>query len=151
MRGVTVTPGYWQRDGVSAEAFTDDGWLRTGDIGHLDEDGFLHLTGRIKEIVIRGGENIAPIEIENVAYRHTGVKEAAVFGVPDDSMGEELAMVCHPRPGHTLTEAQLRHHLGQTLPAFKVPKYIVISEDPLPRNASEKIHRLALRNGFVAS
>jgi long-chain acyl-CoA synthetase len=151
LRGVTVTPGYWRRDELNAEAFTDDGWLRTGDVGHLDEDGFVHITGRIKEIVIRGGENIAPIEIENVAYRHRGVKEVAVFGVPDDAMGEELALVCHPGPGHTFTEAELRDHLGRTLPGFKVPKYIVISEQPLPRNASEKIHRLALRNDFVAS
>jgi long-chain acyl-CoA synthetase len=153
MRGVTVTPGYWRRDDLNTEAFTDDGWLRTGDVGHLDEDGFVHITGRIKEIVIRGGENIAPIEIENVAYRHSHsrVKEVAVFGVPDDAMGEELAMVCHPRPGQTITEAELRDHLGQTLPGFKVPKYIVISEEPLPRNASEKIHRLALRHDFVAS
>jgi long-chain acyl-CoA synthetase len=150
MRGVTVTPGYWRRDDLNAEAFTDDGWLRTGDVGHVDEDGFVHITGRIKEIVIRGGENIAPTEIENVAYRHRGIKEAAVFGVPDDAMGEELAMVCHPRPGQTITEAELRNHLGQTLPGFKVPKYIVISDEPLPRNASEKIHRLALRNDFVA-
>ena len=78
------------------EAFTSDGWLRTGDLGNVDDNGFLHITGRIKEIVIRGGENIAPIEIENAAYRHPSVKEVAVFGVPDDDMGEELAMVCHP-------------------------------------------------------
>ena len=128
VRGVTVTPGYWERDDLNAEAFTHDGWLRTGDVGHLDEDGFVHITGRIKEIVIRGGENIAPIEIENVAYRHPGVKEAAVFGVPDDTMGEVLVMVCHPRPGATLSEGELRGHLRQVLPAFKVPKYIVISD-----------------------
>ena len=149
LRGVTVTPGYWQRDDLTAAAFTEDGWLRTGDIGHLDEDGFLHITGRIKELVIRGGENIAPAEIENVAYRHDAVQEAAVFGVPDEAMGEELAMVCHPRPGAVLTEQQLRQHLRQGLPAFKVPKYIAMSDTPLPRNASEKIHRLALRDRFL--
>lgn len=149
LRGVTVTPGYWQRDDLNQDAFTTDGWFRTGDIGHLDKDGFLHVTGRIKEIVIRGGENIAPIEIENVAYRHPTVQEVAVFGVPDDSLGEELALVCYPRPGTTLTEEVLREHLRQTLPTFKVPKYITISTSPLPRNSSEKIHRLALRNSFV--
>ncbi len=151
LRGVTVTPGYWQRDDLTAAAFTDEGWLHTGDIGHLDEDGFLHVTGRIKELVIRGGENIAPAEIENAAYRHNAVQEAAVFGVPDDAMGEELAMVFHPRPGTVLTEQELRQHLRGALPAFKVPKYIVMSDTPLPRNASEKIHRLALRNGFLTS
>jgi long-chain acyl-CoA synthetase len=151
LRGVTVTPGYWQRDDLTQEAFTHDGWLRTGDLGHVDDDGFLHITGRIKEIVIRGGENIAPIEIENVAYRHPSAKEVAVFGVPDDLMGEELAMVCHPQPGSSLTEDELRAHLSNSLPTFKVPKYLALSDEPLPRNASEKIHRLALRNSFVAN
>jgi long-chain acyl-CoA synthetase len=149
LRGVTVTPGYWQRDDLTQEAFTPDGWLRTGDLGNMDDDGFLHITGRIKEIVIRGGENIAPIEIENVAYRHPLVKEVAVFGVPDDLMGEELAMVCHPQPGSVLNEDELRAHLRNALPSFKVPKYLAMTDEPLPRNASEKIHRLALRNSFV--
>jgi long-chain acyl-CoA synthetase len=151
LRGITVTPGYWQRDDFTREAFTPDGWLRTGDLGKVDDDGFLHITGRIKEIVIRGGENIAPIEIENVAYRHPSVKEVAVFGVPDDAMGEELAMVCHPQPGSGLTEDELHAHLLHALPTFKVPKYLALTDDPLPRNASEKIHRLALRNSFVAN
>ena len=150
LRGVTVTPGYWDLDDMTREAFTIDGWLRTGDLGHLDEDGFLHITGRIKEIVIRGGENISPIEIENVAYRHPAVKEVAVFGVADDAMGEELAMVCHPQPDAALTEDDLREHLRISLPAFKVPKYITLTDAPLPRNASEKIHRLALRRSYVA-
>jgi long-chain acyl-CoA synthetase len=151
LRGVTITPGYWRRDDLTEEAFTPDGWLRTGDLGNIDDDGFLHITGRIKEIVIRGGENIAPIEIENVAYRHPSVKEVAVFGVADDLMGEELAMVCHPQPGSALTEDELRAHLRNALPTFKVPKYLALSDEPLPRNASEKIHRLALRNSFVAN
>ena len=151
LRGVTITPGYWQRDDLTQEAFTPDGWLRTGDLGNIDDDGFLHITGRIKEIVIRGGENIAPIEIENVAYRHPLVKEVAVFGVPDDLMGEELAMVCHRQPGSALTEDELRQHMLNALPNFKVPKYLALTDTPLPRNASEKIHRLALRDGFVAN
>jgi long-chain acyl-CoA synthetase len=151
LRGVTITPGYWQRDDLTQEAFGPDGWLHTGDLGNIDDDGFLHITGRIKEIVIRGGENIAPIEIENVAYRHPSVKEVAVFGVPDDLMGEELAMVCHPQPDSTITEDELRAHLRNALPTFKVPKYLVLTDEPLPRNASEKIHRLALRNSFVAN
>jgi long-chain acyl-CoA synthetase len=151
LRGVTVTPGYWRRDDLTHEAFTPDGWLRTGDLGNIDDDGFLHITGRIKEIVIRGGENISPIEIENVAYRHPSVKEVAVFGVADNAMGEELAMVCHPQPGSVLTEDELRQHLLGALPTFKVPKYLALTDKPLPRNASEKIHRLALRNGFVAN
>ena len=151
LRGVTITPGYWQRDDLTEEAFTPDGWLRTGDLGSVDAEGFLHITGRIKEIVIRGGENIAPAEIENVAYRHSSVKEVAVFGVPDDAMGEELAIVCHPQAGSALSEDELRAHLREALPTFKVPKYVALTDEPLPRNASEKIHRLALRNAFVAN
>jgi long-chain acyl-CoA synthetase len=151
LRGVTVTPGYWQLADLTRGAFTDDGWLRTGDLGHVDDDGFLFITGRIKEIVIRGGENVSPVEIENVAYRHPCAKEVAVFGVSDDVMGEELAMVCHRQPGSTLTETELRTHLRTVLPAFKVPKYVVVTDTPLPRNGSEKIHRLTLRESFVAS
>jgi long-chain acyl-CoA synthetase len=151
LRGVTVTPGYWRMAELTRGAFTDDGFLRTGDLGHVDDDGFLFITGRLKEIVIRGGENMSPVEIENVAYRHPCAKEVAVFGVSEEIMGEELAMVCHRQPGTTLTEAELRTHLRTVLPAFKVPKYVVVTDTPLPRNASEKIHRLALRESFVAT
>jgi long-chain acyl-CoA synthetase len=147
---VTVTPGYWRMAELTQGAFTDDGFLRTGDLGRVDE-GFLFITGRLKEIIIRGGENISPVEIENVAYRHPCAKEVAVFDVSDYIMGEELAMVCHRQSGTSLTEAELRTHLRSVLPAFKVPKYVVVMDTPLPRNASEKIHRLALRKGFVAT
>jgi long-chain acyl-CoA synthetase len=93
----STTPGYWRRDDMTREAFTADGWLWTGDLGRLDEDGFLHITGRIKEIVIRGGEHISPIEIENVAYRHPAVKEVPVFGVADDVMGVRNSPWCVTR------------------------------------------------------
>jgi long-chain acyl-CoA synthetase len=144
MRGITVTPGYWTPS-ATTEAFTRDGWLRTGDLGHFDAEGFLHVTGRIKEIIIRGGENISPIEIEDAAYRHPAVKEVVVVGVPDDRMGEELAMVCHLHTANSLTAEELRADLATNLPAFKVPRDIILSQEPLPRNASEKLHRLAVR------
>lgn len=149
LRGVTVTPGYWGLDAQTHDAFTSDGWLRTGDLGRVDGNGFLHITGRIKEIVIRGGENIAPAEIEDAAYLHPGVKEVAVVGIPDDVLGEELAMVCHPVAGCELTEAGLREYLSTVLPKFKVPRYITLSDSPLPRNVSEKIHRLAVRQQLI--
>jgi long-chain acyl-CoA synthetase len=149
LRGITVAPGYWELEDASRAAFTVDGWLRTGDLGRLDEDGFVVVTGRIKEIVIRGGENIAPTEIENAAYRHHDVQEAAVFDVPDDAMGEELALVCYRRPGSALSESGLADHLGTLLPAFKVPRYIEVIDEPLLRNASEKIHRRAIRERFL--
>jgi long-chain acyl-CoA synthetase len=148
LRGVTVTPGYWNRADLTAQAFTSDGWIRTGDLGHVDDGGFVHITGRIKEIVIRGGENIAPVEVENVAYRLDGIKEVAVFGVADDAMGEELAMVCYLQPHSQLTVDDVRAHLASVLPRFKVPKHISLADEPLPRNASEKIHRPALQRRF---
>jgi len=149
LRGVTVTPGYWRNEDQTREVFTSDGWLRTGDLGLVDDDGFLVITGRIKELVIRGGENIAPIEIENAAYLHADAKEVAVFGMPDDAMGEELAIVCHRQPGSALTAEQLRAHLRAQLPSFKVPRYVHVTDEPLPRNASEKIHRLAVKKSFT--
>ena len=121
----------------------------TGDVGRLDEDGYLHVTGRIKEMVIRGGENIYPAEIENAAYRHPGVKEAAVFGVPDAHLGEDLALVCYLQPDAGLTEDDLRGHLAGILAKHKVPRFIALSDVPLPRNASEKIHRLGIRQRFL--
>ncbi|KUI29321.1 class I adenylate-forming enzyme family protein [Mycobacterium sp. GA-2829] len=151
LRGVTVTPGYWRIEAATREAFTADGWLRTGDLGTIDDDGFLHITGRIKELVIRGGENIAPIDIENAAYRHPSVREVTVVGLPDEAMGEELAMVCHPQESAQLDEATLRAHLKEHLPAHKVPRDITITPHPLPRNASEKIHRLAVRNSLLGA
>jgi len=127
LRGVTVTPGYWHRDDLTQEAFTPDGWLRTGDLGNIDDDGFLHITGRIKEIVIRGGEKHLPHRDRKTSPTGTpSVKEVAVFGVTDDAMGEELAMVCHPQPGSELTEDELRQHLLNVLPTFKVPKYLAL-------------------------
>lgn len=149
LRGITCTPGYWEKPEANAKTFTADGWLRTGDVGMIDADGFLHITGRIKEIVIRGGENIYPGEIENTAYRHEAAQEVVVFGVDDADMGEELAMVCYLRPGFSLDEPALRSFLGQHLAGYKVPKHIRFAARPLPRNASEKLHKLKVREMFL--
>ncbi|MCW2853629.1 MAG: AMP-binding protein, partial [Nocardioides sp.] len=151
IRGITLTIGYWDLAEVTAQAFTDDGWYRTGDIGQLAGDGFLYITGRLKEMVIRGGENVYPAEIENAAYTHPSVKEAAAFGVDDARLGEELALVCYLQPDAVLTESGLREHLATSLPSHKVPRYISFIDQPLPRNASEKIHRLEAKNRFVPS
>lgn len=150
LRSVVCTPGYWEKPEANAQLFTADGWMHTGDVGLLDADSFLHITGRIKEIVIRGGENIFPGEIEDAAYRHEAVQEAVVFGVDDPDMGEELAMVCYPRPGATLDAHALRRFLDEQLAGYKVPKFITIAPAPLPRNASEKLHKLNVRMGFLA-
>ncbi|WP_187276333.1 class I adenylate-forming enzyme family protein [Parahaliea maris] len=150
MRGITCTTGYWRSPEATADVMTGDGWLKSGDIGYLDEDGFLHVTGRIKEIVIRGGENIFPGEIESVAYQHPAVKEVVVFGVDDVAMGEELVMVCYCQEALQHAEVELREFLGLHLAGYKVPRHIVFSRDPLPRNASEKLHKLKVRERFIA-
>ncbi len=148
-RGVTLCAGYWGNPQASAEIM-HDGWMKTGDIGVLDADGYLHITGRIKEIVIRGGENIYPGEIEGVAYAHEAVQENVVFGVPDADMGEELAMIAYARPTHPLTAEELRGHLQSCLANFKVPKYIELVTEPLPQNASGKLFKRKLQDEFVA-
>lgn len=149
VRTVTCTPGYWQKPDANAETFDSERWMKTGDIGRIDEDGFLHITGRIKEIVIRGGENIYPGEIEQAVYELPQVKENVVFGVPDDAMGEELVLVLHVNQGETLTEDDLRDYLKERLASYKVPRHIRFFDEPLPQNASGKLHKLKTREMFL--
>lgn len=148
-RGITVCDGYWNRPEASAEIM-DGSWMKTGDLGCLDEDGFLHITGRIKEIVIRGGENIYPGEIENAAYGMEALQEVVVFGVPDAKMGEELAMVAYGRESGDLGVDDIRAHLATTLAAYKVPRHIELSDQPLPQNASGKLFKREIREQFLA-
>ncbi|KAA1193187.1 acyl--CoA ligase [Pseudohalioglobus sediminis] len=149
LRGVCCTPGYWEKPDANAATFTDEGWMKTGDVGLLDDDGFLHITGRIKEIVIRGGENIYPGEIEQAAFEMPEVREVVVFGEPDQAMGEELVMVIYSAPGATLTETQVRDYLNTRLAGYKVPRSIVLWPQPLPRNASEKLHKLKVKEAYL--
>ena len=148
LRGITCLKEYWNNAEATDRVFTADGWMRTGDLGHLDEDGFVFITGRSKEIVIRAGENISPNEIEDAAYENPNVKESVVFGVPDQRMGEELAMVIYAHEGSDLDEASLREHLASRLAGFKVPKYITLTGGALPRNNSEKLDKLACRRMY---
>jgi acyl-CoA synthetase (AMP-forming)/AMP-acid ligase II len=149
LRGICCTPGYWEKPEANASTFTADGWMKTGDVGLLDEDGFLHITGRIKEIVIRGGENIYPGEIEQAAFELPEVREVVVFGEPDEKMGEELVMVIYPAPGSDLSESRVREYLGTRLAGYKVPRTIVFWNNPLPRNASEKLHKLKVKEAYL--
>jgi long-chain acyl-CoA synthetase len=146
---VTCTPGYWHKPDANEETFDSARWMKTGDIGRIDEDGFLHITGRIKEIVIRGGENIYPGEIEQAVYELPEVKENVVFGVPDDAMGEELVLVLHLNPGENMSEEALRTFLKGRLASYKVPRHIRFWEQPLPQNASGKLHKLKTREAFL--
>lgn len=149
IRSITCTPGYWKKDEANAETFDADRWMKTGDVGRIDEDGFLHITGRIKEIVIRGGENIFPGEIEQVVYERPEVMEVVVFGVPDEAMGEELAMVIYLDPNAQLTVEELTAYLKERLAGYKVPRQVQFWDHPLPQNASGKLYKLKTRAVFL--
>ena len=142
--GAMNMSGYWNKPDATAETLTD-GWVHTGDIGHLDEDGYVFITDREKDMVIRGGENIGCQEVEAVLYEHPKVLEAAVFGVPDDRLGETLAAVVVSRPNATLTPADVRDFAAQHVAKFKVPDHVWVRTERLPRIASEKIYKRGLR------
>ena len=141
---------YWRDPEATAAAFTADGYIKTGDIGFVDEDGYLFIVDRKKDIIIRGGENISTAEVEAAVYACEGVIEASVFGVPDERLGEVPLAIVHPRPGSGIDEEQLRAFLHSRLSAFKVPARIHFSPDPLPRLGTGKIDRVALKQQFSA-
>ena len=144
VRGAQVIKGYLNRPEATAEAITD-GWFHTGDIALVDDDGFLFIVDRKKDMVLRGGENVYCAEVEAAVYRHPDVAECSVFGVPDERLGEEVALAVVPRPGRTLTADALRAHLTPIMARHKIPRYIWILAEPLPRNASGKFLKRELR------
>ena len=143
--GPILMAGYWNKPEATAEAIDPDGWLHTGDIGHLDEDGFLYITDRKKDMIIRGGENIYCVEIEQRLVGHPEIADAAIFGVPHPELGEEVKAVVQLEEGSTLTEADVRQWVADGLAAFKVPTYVDLWHDKLPRNASGKLLKNVLR------
>jgi long-chain acyl-CoA synthetase len=147
-RGPILFRGYWNKPEATAEVMGDDGWLRTGDLGFVDDEGFLFIVDRAKDLVIRAGENISCSEVEAIAYEHPGVYECAAFGVPHERLGEELVLAVYPRPGERLEPEALRAHIGHHLAAFKVPSRVWVVDEPLPRNASGKILKRSLRDTF---
>ena len=144
LRGPKITEGYWRDPERTAAAFHGDGWFRTGDVGHLDGEGFLYLTGRKKDMIISGGENIASSEVERVVYQMDAVLEAAIVGLPDDRWGERVAAVVVPKPGAEIDHATLDAHCRAHLAGFKSPKELHIV-DALPRNPSGKVLKRVLR------
>jgi acyl-CoA synthetase (AMP-forming)/AMP-acid ligase II len=144
IRGPNVMRGYYKNPEATAEAFTPDGWLRTGDLGHRDSDGFFFVTGRIKELIIKGGENIAPREIDEVLLRHPAVLEAAAVGMPDPHYGQEILACVVLRPGvDEAIEPQLRAFCEEHLGRYKTPRLIRFVAE-LPRGPSGKVQRLKL-------
>ncbi len=135
------------KEQATREALVDD-WLHTGDIGHMDADGYIFITDRKKDLIIKGGENISPTEIEEGIYAHPAISEAAVFGVADDRFGENLAAAVVLRSGTTMTEAELQEHLSGHVAKFKIPVRVVFL-DELPKNNTGKIQKRALRDRFA--
>lgn len=147
--GPYVMSGYWQRQ-EATEAVFEGEWFLTGDIGRMDEDGDLWIVDRKKDLVIRGGYNVYPREVEEVLYGHPDIREAAVIGVPDDRLGEEIAAVVTPQPGASIAPADLRAWLEERLAAYKVPRIYQLVEE-LPKGATGKILKRALDRPTIAT
>ena len=148
VRGPNVFCGYWGRPEQSESEFTPDGWFRTGDLGRFDDDGYLHLVGRSKDLVITGGLNVYPIEVEGVLDALEGVLESAVIGVPDGDLGEAVVAVVVPEPGCALDPEAVRAAARDRLAGFKAPKRVEVL-DALPRNAMGKVEKATLRARFA--
>jgi long-chain acyl-CoA synthetase len=145
IRTVANFSGYWNRPEATAAAMTADGYFRTGDLGYLDPDGYLYIVDRKKDIIIRGGENISCQEVEAAIYEHTAVAECAVFGLPDERLGEVVGAIVYCHPGQNLDADALRTFLSERLAGFKVPLRMWFSSNPLPRLGTEKIDKVDLR------
>ena len=148
IRGAMNFSSYWNKPQTTRDSLTD-GWVRTGDVGHLDEDGYVFITDREKDMVIRGGENIGCQEVEAMLYEHPKVIEAVVFGVPDERLGETLAAVVVAGENQTLTGDEVRAFAAERVAKFKVPDYVWIRAQRLPRIASEKIFKRGLRDNAL--
>jgi fatty-acyl-CoA synthase len=149
VRGWSVMAGYFGDDGATGDAITTDGWLRTGDLGRLDKDGYLRITGRAKDMIIRGGENLYPAEIEAALRTLDGVIEAFVVGVPDDRYGEVPAAFVRLNEGATMTHEEMRTALSGRLARFKIPAHLsLVAEFPL--TSSGKVQKYKLREKFLA-
>jgi long-chain acyl-CoA synthetase len=143
VRGPNVMTGYWGNPEATAQAFAG-GWFHTGDLGYFDEDGFLFIVDRIKDLIIRGGYNVYPREVEEVIYAHPAVAEAAVIGVPDARLGEEVHAIVAVKPGQSLTEPELIEFVRQRMAAYKYPRTVEF-RDTLPKGATGKILKKELR------
>lgn len=148
LRGATLMSGYW-RDPDGTSAVLRDGWFATGDVGYVDEEGFLFVVDRIKDIVNRGGEKISTAEVESCVSRMPVVAEAAAFAMPDAALGEVLALAVKLRDGGTATADEIRAYVAAHLAAFKVPAKVIFVPEPLPRNPSGKLLRRVLRGQYV--
>ena len=143
--GPNLIRGFWNRPDATAETIVD-GWLRSGDLGYIDAEGFVFIVDRVKDMILRGGENVYCAEVEAAIYEHPDIHEAAVYGIPHERLGEEVAATVLLQPGSTLTEDDLRTYLSSKLASYKIPTHIVITQEPLPRNAAGKFLKRELRD-----
>ena len=150
VKGSSVIKGYINRPDATAATITDGGWLHTGDIARIDDDGFIYIVDRKKDMVLRGGENVFCSEVESGIYRHAAVAECCVFGVPDERLGEEVGVALVLKAGDTLDETELKAHCLGVMAKHKVPRYVWFMTEPLPRNASGKFMRRELREQLNA-
>lgn len=146
-RGPNIVRGYWNKAEATAAAFTD-GWFHTGDLGYVDGNGFIFVVDRMKDVVIRAGENVYCAEVEAVLFEHPGVGDVAIIGLPHRELGEEVAAVVQPKPGVEVSAAALQEHVAQRLARFKVPAHIFFQDDPLPRTATGKVLKRDLREAL---
>jgi len=145
IRGPHVFVEYHNKPEATAVAIDADGWFHTGDIATIDEDGFVFIVDRAKDIVIRGGENVGCAEVEAAVARHPSVHECAVFGLPDERLGETVAVAIYPLAGKEIDTEELRSFAAESLSAFKVPSSVFVYETPLPKNPNGKILKRQLR------
>ncbi|MFP4513322.1 MAG: class I adenylate-forming enzyme family protein [Acidimicrobiales bacterium] len=149
IKGPNVVRGYWNKPEETAATFRD-GWLHTGDLASIDDEGFVVLADRAKDVIIRGGENVYCAEVEGVLYEHPSVTEATVIGVPHRILGEEVGAVIVLRPGRVTTTEELQAHVRERLAGFKVPTHVWIRDEPLPRNPAGKVLKRDLRDELLA-
>jgi long-chain acyl-CoA synthetase len=149
IRGPNVVKGYWGKPEATAESFSD-GWLHSGDLGRVDEEGFVYIVDRAKDMLIRGGENVYCVEVEAALYEHPAVMDAAVVGIPHRVLGEEVGAVVQVVAGSQVGEEELRRFVAGKLAAFKVPVRIDVRSEPLPRNPNGKILKRQLREELAA-
>jgi len=147
-RGPRVMSGYWKDDEKTAKAFTKDGWLHTKDTGYMDDEGYIYLAGRADDMIIRGGENISPEEVENALYSYPKIEEAAVIGVPDPDWGQEVMAVVVLKKGEKATPEEIKECCRQKLSSFKKPNFVVFV-DELPRNPMGKVLKRVLREKYA--
>ena len=145
VKGAQVIAGYWNQPEATAEAITD-GWFHTGDIAVIDDNDFIEIVDRKKDMVLRGGENVYCSEIESALFSHPDVLECAAFGVPDERLGEEIGAAVVPRPDSNVTADALRKHCAERIARYKIPRYVWLLDEPLPRNANGKFVKRVLRD-----